>query len=82
MRQRRDRFRFALEAQPRGLVVGKARVQHLDGHFALEPRVERAVHLAHPALADGAQEVVVAETAARGDDGTSRGGRHARPYSI
>ena len=39
--------------------------QNLDGHVAVESRVARAVHLAHPPRADGAEDFVGAEPRSR-----------------
>ena len=52
MAERGDRLRLALEPLTRR-VVGKLVRQNLDGHFAIQPRVARLVHLAHAAGAQG-----------------------------
>ena len=80
VRQGRNRPGFALETRPRRLVVGEPLAQHLDRDLAVEARVARAIHLTHPALAEGAQDVVVAE-ATTGTDGEKGRGRHVRDDS-
>ena len=42
-------------------VLGEAPAKHLQRDVTFEPRVARAVHLAHPALANRAEHLVVAE---------------------
>ena len=41
--------------------------EDLDGHFALQLRIVRAIHLTHPAHAQGAQDFIGAETSAGGE---------------
>src|SRR6516165_864440 len=55
MIQRRDRTRFPLEAL-RKLLLGD-----FDRDGAIKPRVAGLVHLAHPASADGREDLVGAE---------------------
>src|SRR5437773_1589988 len=47
--ERRYRPRFAFESLPRAGLVAHARAEDLDRHDAIEPRIDRAVHLAHTA---------------------------------
>ena len=49
MGQRRDRPRLAFEARQGVGVVRKVLRQHFDRDVAAEPRVARAIHLAHAA---------------------------------
>ena len=59
--------RFLLEApQPLGIVRDGGR-QDLDRHVAPEPRVPRAIDLAHPALADGRDHFVRTKSRAGGE---------------
>ena len=57
----RDVPRLALEPLAPLRIGGEARRQHLDGHRAVEPRVLRLEHLAHPALADEGDDFIRAE---------------------
>ena len=61
-------LRLALEARERVGVGREPRRQHLDRDVALEPRVARAIDLAHAARAEGRRDLVGAEASA---------GRHA-----
>ena len=64
MIQRGGRARLGLEpAQALG-IVGDVRRQDLDGDVAPEPAVVRAVHLTHPARAEGGTEHVRPEAGA------------------
>ena len=63
--QRADRARLLLEAAQAVGVRGERR-QDLEGDLATEPRVARAVDLAHAARAEGAEDFVGAEPGARG----------------
>ena len=61
MIERGGRARFLLEpAQPIG-VTGERRRQDLDGDVAAEPRVARAIDLAHAARTDGVDDFVGAK---------------------
>ena len=62
-----DRLRLALEALPR--LGGRHRLlgQHLDRDDAIQPGVLRLVDLAHPTGADRREDLVGAETGARGE---------------
>ena len=67
MRQRRDRPRFGLEP-PAHLRVGRDVVgHHLDGDIPVEPRVPRAIHLAHAAGADGRNDFVLRQARPGGE---------------
>ena len=66
MGQLRDRARFAIEALAELRIGGERGGQHLDGDRAVEPRVARAIDLAHPAGAEGRQDLVRAEFRSRG----------------
>ena len=61
MRQRRDRFRLALEARQRIGIVRDGLRQDLDRDVAVELPVPRLVHLAHAARAERRQDLVGAE---------------------
>ena len=64
MIQRRERLRFAREArEPIGIVREQLR-QHLDRDVAIESRVAGAEDLAHAADADGAADLVHAQSCA------------------
>ena len=58
MRKRGDRARFALEANTRTLVVKQTWRDYFDGNNAAEPRVARAIDLAHPTGAQRAKDLV------------------------
>ena len=58
---------FALEALAKFRVGGQVGRQNLDGDGAVEARVFRAIDLAHAAGADERQDLVGAETSARGE---------------
>ena len=62
--QRGERARLALEAGQALGVLRHRRREHLDRDVAPELRVRGAVHLAHPARADGGGDAVVTEAAA------------------
>ena len=85
MIERREDFRFALEAgEPLGIRRDRGR-QDLDGDLALQLRVGRPIHLAHPACADLGGDFVGAEARA-GSEGQSlrRGlyGPHGSPDGL
>ena len=58
--------RLLLEAAQPIRVGREGRGQHLDRDLAPEPRVPRAVDLAHPARAEGREHLVGAEASAGG----------------
>ena len=58
----RSRARLALEALAVPLVHGQLRGQDLHGHGAVEPRVARAVDLAHASGAEGSFDLVRPES--------------------
>ena len=64
MIQRRGSPRFLLEALQAFRIGGERGRQHFDGHVAAEPRVARAVDLAHPAGANEREDIVGAEASA------------------
>ncbi len=67
MVERGEQSRLALEArQPLGL-LRERRGQHLDRHLASQPRVARAVHLAHAAGAERRDDLVGPEPGASGE---------------
>jgi hypothetical protein len=41
--------------------------QHLDRHFAAQPRISRPIHLPHPARAERREDLVRSEPCARGE---------------
>ncbi len=57
VRYRRRRAGFAAEPLPGDLVVGQIRVEHLERHVALQPRIERFEHQAHAAAAQDSHHV-------------------------
>src|SRR3990172_364950 len=61
MRELRDRLRFSLEPLLELDALRQVRRKHLDRHVSVEPRVLRAVDLAHPARAEGSEDLVRAE---------------------
>ena len=67
MIQRREQLGFTLKSrQPIG--IARERVgQYLDRHLALQPRIFRAIHLAHAAGAEERDDLVGAETGAGGE---------------
>ncbi len=58
MIQRGQHLRFAFEAGHVLLVVGERRGQHFDRDVAIQLRIARAVDLAHPARAEGRDDLV------------------------
>ena len=65
MVERGGRLRFLLEP-PASDRVGHLRCQELDGDGPVEPRIARAIDLAHPACPEERQDFVGAEPGARG----------------
>ena len=61
VREGRHGARFALEPRACDRVERESLGKDLDGDFAAEPRVARAVDLAHPAGADRRQDFVGSE---------------------
>jgi hypothetical protein len=67
MVQGREDPRLALEA-PQAILVGRQRVrEHLDRDLALQPRVLRAVDLAHASGTERAEDLVLGEPVAGGE---------------
>jgi len=65
MIQRRQRLRFAREAH-HAVGIGRERVgEDLDRDLAIEPRVTRAIHLAHPSRAERAHDFVMRKSGTR-----------------
>src|ERR1019366_3509520 len=67
VRERSDGPRFALETGQPVDVVGEVGWQNLDRHLAPEPRIPRAINLAHPARAERGDDLVWPEARARGE---------------
>ena len=61
MIQRRQELRLALEAREAVRIGGEELGQDFQRDVAIEPRVARAIHLAHAARADGDDDLVSAE---------------------
>src|SRR5262245_39806392 len=61
MRERGHRLGLAFESPHRVGVIGQARRQDLDGHFAVEPRVQCVINLAHPARPQRRKKTVAAQ---------------------
>jgi hypothetical protein len=61
MRQARERERLPAEAHPARLVAEGLRRQRLDRHVALQSRVARAIHDAHPAGTEPLHHLVGSE---------------------
>ena len=59
--ERREHFRFTLEARQPLAVAGDVGGQHLDGDFAFQLRIARAIHRAHSSFAEQRDDVVGAE---------------------
>jgi hypothetical protein len=72
--QRRRGSRFLLEALQAIGIGRERRREHLDGDVGSQPRIARAIHLAHAAGADGADDFVRTEpcTGLEGHGGLSR----------
>ena len=64
MIERRHGVRLAVEAGAQLGVGGELRRQHLDRDRAIEPRIARAVDLAHPAGADRRDDLIRPESRA------------------
>ena len=60
----RDAARLALESLAADAILGQRGRHHLDRHGAIEPRIGGAIHLAHAALADQAEDFIRAESSA------------------
>ena len=66
MVQRSQHLGFALEAgQPFG-ILRQSGGKNLDGYFAIELLVPRAIHFAHSARADGCKDFVGSQTSPSG----------------
>ena len=61
MIQRGERLRFACEPREAVGIVGEGVREDLEGHVAIEPRIARAVHFAHPAGTQRGEDLVRAE---------------------
>ena len=66
MRQRGDGLRFAIESREPLRIARDRLGQNLDGDVAIEARIARAIHLAHPTSAKRIEDFVAAEPAAGG----------------
>jgi hypothetical protein len=66
MGQGRDGLRLALEARPRVGILRKMRGKDLDRDETVEPRVARAIHLAHAPGSERGDDLVRTEARARG----------------
>jgi len=64
MRERGDRARLALEAGAQVGIARDFRRKDLDRDGAIEPRVPRAIDLAHAAAAQRGEDLVGAESSA------------------
>src|SRR5262245_58807206 len=62
----RNYARLALEPGARLRALGQVRGQHLDGYVAPQPRVPRAIDLAHPSRAKRSDDFIGAQTGADG----------------
>jgi hypothetical protein len=69
--ERRERFRFTLEAEQALAIGGESLEDHLDGDIAAEPGVMGSEDLAHAPCAEPRQDSVRAEICA-GSEGHSR----------
>ena len=58
MIQAGNRFGFALEALLSNRIIRKLRRQDLDRHRAFQPRIPRAIHLAHAARAQRGDDLI------------------------
>ena len=66
MRQPGDTHRFALESRERRGIPGQPGGQDLDRDVAVEPRIARAIDLAHSSGAERRNDLVVTEAGPRG----------------
>ena len=64
MRQCRNCFGLSLEPRAGGFVTGQMRRQHFQRDLAIESRVARPEHLAHPACANRRDDLIGPETGA------------------
>ncbi len=69
MDDRRGEFRLALEHRGERHIAAQRLVQDLQGDLAAEVPVERAEDLAHPALAERSDDLVLADRGAHPDEG-------------
>src|SRR5262245_36372930 len=60
-----DGLGLAFESPHRFVVIGQARGQNLDGHFAVETRVQCVINLAHPARPQRRKKTVAAQRHSR-----------------
>ena len=67
VRERGDRARLGLEPPPHLGIGGDVRRHDFDGDVAVEPRIARAIHLAHAAGSDGLDDLVLGEAGACGE---------------
>jgi hypothetical protein len=67
--ERGDGLRLALDACPQLLVARQLGGQQLDRHRSVEPRVTRAVDLAHASGPDRGEDLVGPETGGGGEPG-------------
>ena len=65
MIQRREHLGFALEPREPIGIAHEGLGQHLDRDIAIQPRIARAIHLAHTARAEQRQDFICAETSCR-----------------
>jgi hypothetical protein len=72
MVQRRNRSRFPLKTCTKVGIGGELRGEDLDSHGAAEPRIARAVNLAHSSGADECHDFVRADMGANSDRHGSR----------
>ena len=77
MVQRREELGFALESRDAFVILRERRGQHLDRDVAIELRISRTEHLAHPARADGGGDLVRSES---GSGGHGHGDKPVRAW--
>lgn len=65
MIQRREHLRLAPKSREPICIVHDRIGQHFDGDIAIQPRIARPIHFAHPARARQREDFVCAETSTR-----------------
>jgi hypothetical protein len=61
--ERGEHARFAFKALEAAFIAGEVRGYELDGNIASEPRIASAIDLAHPALSEEVEHLVVTKRA-------------------
>ena len=74
-----EQARLALQPGDALRIAGQRRRQHLDGDLSMQPRIERAIHLAHAARIERPEDAVRPELGVRRPSPALRGSRWRNP---